>query len=227
LGNFFRKVWAVYSKDLRAELRTKDIFSAMFVFSLLATLVFAFALPGQLLDKNKVAEVAPGLLWVAYTFSGVLGLNRSFIVEKDRGSLEGLLLAPADRSAIYLGKMFSNLTFMLLVEALITPIFGLVFNYSVLQWLLLPVVLLGTLGFAEIGTLFAAMAVNTRAREVLLPVLFFSIMLPVIIAAANATSAVLANKPFEDISGQLQFIGIFDIIFLALPVLLFELVVEE
>ncbi|MEI7555603.1 heme exporter protein CcmB [Candidatus Chlorohelix sp.] len=227
MGNYLRKVWAVFAKDVRAELRTKDIFSAMFVFSLLATLVFAFALPGKLMEPKEVAGVAPGLLWVAYTFSGVLGLNRSFIVEKDRGSLEGLLLAPADRSAIYLGKMLSNLTFMVLVEILITPIFGVVFNYSMWNPLLIPVVLLGTLGFAEIGTLFAAMAVNTRAREVLLPVLFFSIMLPVIIAAANATTALLSNRPIEDIAGQLQFIAIFDIIFLALPVLLFELVVEE
>ena len=137
------------------------------------------------------------------------------------------MLAPADRSAIYLGKMLSNLTFMLVVEALITPIFGVMFNYSTINPLLLPLLLLGTLGFAEIGTLFAAMAVNTRAREVLLPVLFFSIMLPVIIAAANATGVILANKPFGDIIGQLQFITFFDLIFLALPVMLFELVMEE
>lgn len=227
MPGYLRKVWAVYAKDVRAELRTKDIFSAMFVFSLLTTLVFAFALPAKLLDPKEVGGIAPGLLWVAYTFSGVLGLNRSFIVEKDKGSLEGLLLAPADRGAIYLGKMLSNLTFMLLVETLITPIFGVLFNYSTFNVWLIPVVLLGTLGFAEIGTIFAAMAINTRAREVLLPVLFFPIMLPVIIAAANATTAVLANRPFDEVLGQLEFMAVFDVIFLVLPILLFELAVEE
>ncbi len=227
MADFLRKIWAVYAKDLRAELRTKDIFSAMLVFSLLSTLVFAFALPGKLIDAKDVGSLAPGLLWVSYTFSGVLGLNRSFIVEKDRGSLEGLLLAPADRGAIYLGKMLSNLTFMLVVEALITPVFGILFNYSTLKLALVPVILLGTLGFAEIGTIFAAMAVNTRAREVLLPVLFFPIILPVLIAAADATNAALADKPFGDLAGQLQFILIFDIIFLVLPSLLFELAMEE
>lgn len=243
MRRYFSRVWAVFAKDVRAEIRTKEIFSAMFVFSIMAVLVFAFAMPALLINQappvpKEIADqlgitqvtkqdVAPGLLWVAYVFSGVLGLNRSFIIEKDKGSLEGLLLAPADRSAIYLGKAFSNFLFMLIVELLVTPLFSAFFNYPALNIGLLPVILLGTIGFAEIGTLFAAMAVNTKAREVLLPVLFFSIMLPVIIAAANATAAVLANRPFDEISGQLQFIAVFDIIFFALPILLFELVVEE
>jgi len=224
LKSYLGKVWAVFSKDLRTELRTKEIFSAMAVFSLLVVLVFAFALPAKLQDSK---DVAPGLLWIAFIFAGVLGLNRSFIIEKDRGSLEGLLLAPLDRSAIFLGKVVGNFAFIVTVELLTIPVFSLLFNYSALNWGLIPVVVLGTLGFAEIGTLFAAMAVNTRAREVLLPVLFFPIMLPVVIAAVQATAAVLANRPFKEVSGQLQFIGFFDIIFFILPLLLFELVIEE
>ena len=224
MKSYLGKVWAVFSKDLRTELRTKEIFSAMAVFSLLVVLVFAFALPAKLQDSK---DVAPGLLWIAFIFAGVLGLNRSFIIEKDRGSLEGLLLAPLDRSAIFLGKVVGNFAFIVTVELLTIPVFSLLFNYSALNWGLIPVVVLGTLGFAEIGTLFAAMAVNTRAREVLLPVLFFPIMLPVVIAAVQATAAVLANRPFEEVSGQLQFIGFFDIIFFILPLLLFELVIEE
>jgi heme exporter protein B len=211
-------------KDVRTELRTKELFSAMFVFSLLVVIVFNFALPGKTIDA---ADVAPGLLWVAFTFAGVLGLNRSFIVEKDRGSLEGLLLTPVDRSAIFLGKVLGNFTFILVVEVLITPIFSLLFNYSVLNLGLVPVILLGTLGFAQIGTLFSAMAVNTKAREVLLPVIFFPIMLPVIIAAAQATTAILANRPWEEFGGQLQLIGLFDIAFMVIPVLVFEMVIEE
>lgn len=240
---YLSRVWAVFAKDVRTELRTKEIFSAMFVFSLMVVLVFAFAMPALLLNQSPPIppdiadqlgitqvtkkDVAPGLLWVAYTFSGVLGLNRSFIIEKDKGSLEGLLLAPADRSAIYVGKVFSNFLFILTVEVLITPIFSAFFNYPILNLALLPVILLGTFGFSAIGTIFAAMAVNTKAREVLLPVLFFSIVLPVIIAAANATAAILAERPSDEWLGQLQFIAIFDIIFFTLPILLFDLVVEE
>lgn len=224
MNSYFAKVGAVFAKDVRTELRTKELFSAMFVFSLLVVIVFNFALPGKTTDAK---DVAPGLLWVAFTFAGVLGLNRSFIIEKDRGSLEGLLLAPVDRSAIFLGKVLGNFTFMLIVEVVITPIFSLLFNYSVLNIGLVPVILLGTIGFAEIGTLFSAMAVNTKAREVLLPVLFFPIMLPVIIAAAQATTAILAERGFDEWGGQLQLIGVFDIAFAIVPVLVFEMVIEE
>jgi heme exporter protein B len=224
LKSYLYKVWAIFSKDVRTELRTKEILSAMAVFSLLMVLVFIFALPGKLQEPQ---DIVPGLLWVAFTFAGVLGLNRSFIIEKDRGSLEGLLLAPVDRSAIFLAKVLGNFAFITIVELLTLPLFSLLFNYSVFNWGLLPVLLMGTAGFAEVGTIFAAMAVNTRAREVLLPVLFFPVMLPVIIAAAQATTAVLAVRPFSEISGQLQLIGFFDLIFLVVPVLLFELVIEE
>ncbi len=222
--HYFRAVWTIFSKDVRTELRTKEIFSAMAVFSLLVVMVFAFALPGKLKEGG---DVAPGLLWVAFTFAGVLGLNRSFINEKDRGSLEGLLLAPVDRSAIFVGKALGNFAFITIVELLIAPLFSLLFNFSVLNLALLPVLVLGTIGFAEIGTLFAAMAVNTRAREVLLPVLFFPIMLPVIIAAVQSTAAILANRPFEEYGSALGLMFFFDCIFCAVPLLLFELVLEE
>lgn len=218
------KVGAVLAKDVRTEVRTKELFSAMFVFSLLVVIVFNFALPNKTLDAK---DVAPGLLWVAFTFAGVLGLNRSFIIEKDRGSLEGLLLAPVDRSAIFLGKVLGNFTFILVVEILVMPVFSLLFNYSVLNAGLVPVILLGTVGFAEIGTLFSAMAVNTKAREVLLPVLFFPIMLPVIIAAAQATVAILADRPFSEWGGQLQLMAVFDLAFMVVPILVFEMVIEE
>lgn len=224
MQKYLSKVGAVFAKDVRTELRTKELFSAMFVFSLLVVIVFNFALPGK---TTSPQDVAPGLLWVAFTFAGVLGLNRSFIIEKDRGSLEGLLLAPVDRSAIFLGKVLGNFAFILTVEVLITPVFSFLFNYSVLNVGLIPVILLGTIGFAEIGTLFAAMAVNTKAREVLLPVLFFPIMLPVIIAAAQATTAILASRPFDEVSGQLQLMAVFDLAFMVVPVLIFEMVIEE
>lgn len=222
--HYFKVVWAVYSKDVRTELRTKEVFSAMAVFTLLVVMVFAFALPGKLKEGG---DVAPGLLWVAFTFAGVLGLNRSFITEKDRGSLEGLLLAPSDRSAIFVGKALGNFSFIIVVELLIAPIFSLLFNFSVLNIGLLPVLLLGTIGFAEIGTLFAAMAVNTRAREVLLPVLFFPIMLPVIIAAAQTTAAILNNRPWDEFWAALGLMFFFDCIYFAIPLVLFDLVIEE
>jgi heme exporter protein B len=222
--SYGRAVWNIFLKDLRTELRTKEIFSAMAIFSLLVVMVFVFALPGKL---QTPGDVVPGLLWVAFTFAGVLGLNRSFINEKDRGSLEGLLLVPTDRGAIFLGKALGNFVFILIIELLTIPVFSLLFNYSLFRWELLPILFLGTLGFAEVGTLFAAMAVNTRAREVLLPVLLFPIMLPVLIAAAQSTAAVLANRPFEEFGSALGLMAFFDAIFLIVPILLFELVLEE
>ncbi|MCU0501307.1 MAG: heme exporter protein CcmB, partial [Anaerolineae bacterium] len=174
--SFWRAVAAIVWKDIRAELRTKDIFSSMVVFAVLSVLVFSFAFE---LRVPSMTMVVPGILWVAITFAGTLGLNRAFVIEQDKGSLAGLLLAPVDRSAIYFGKMFSILLFVLVVELFLLPLVMIFYNL----WLLTPanllVLLLGTYGFAAVGTVFSAIAVNTRAREVLLPVLLFPVLLPV------------------------------------------------
>jgi heme exporter protein B len=225
LGSYWRKVMAVVGKDVATELRTKEMFSAMFVFSLLIIFIFNFAFD---LRAENVQVLAPGVLWVAIAFAGMLGLSRSFIVERDRGVLDGLLLAPVDRSAIYLGKMIGNVLFISLVEIIILPFFIILFNQSVTA---LPplagVVILGSISFASVGTLFSAMAVHTRAREVLLPIMLFPVIIPAMLAAVRLTAAILDQIPFAEVSQWLALLGAFDVIFIAASFMLFEFVVEE
>jgi heme exporter protein B len=223
-GGYLRKVFAIVWKDVIGELRTREIFSAMFVFSLLAVLIFQFAFD---LRVDNVRQVAPGVLWVTIAFSGVLGLNRSFVLESDKGCLEGLLLTPVDRSAIYFGKMLGNLIFMLAVEAIILPIFVILFNLPMWMPGILLVVFLGTLGFAAVGTLFSAMAVNTRAREVMLPILLFPVVVPVLIAGVRMTGGFLDGTPLDEMRNWMQLLVGFDVIFLAVALMTFDYVVEE
>ncbi|NOZ72614.1 MAG: ABC transporter permease [Chloroflexi bacterium] len=224
MKRYLQVVWAVLWKDLRIEWRTKDIFTSMAVFAVLAILIFNFAFELRIPDKRMVV---PGVLWVSIAFSGVLGLGRAFITEKDKGSLAGLLLAPVDHSAIYLGKMISNLIFILIVEAFILPLITVFFNVSFVSLPLLLILFLGTLGFAAVGTIFSALAVNTRAREVLLPVLLFPVLLPVLIAGIRATIGFLEGDSLADHANWLKLIIFFDILFLAVAFLMFDYVVEE
>lgn len=222
--NFLRKVLAIVQKDIAVELRTKEMLSSMFVFALLVIVIFNFAFELRVEDVRKVT---PGVLWVTFTFAGMLGLNRSFVLEKDRGCLEGLLLCPVDRSAIYFGKMLGNFIFMTVVEAIILPIFSVLFNLSLLRPGLLLIVVLGTLGFAGVGTLFSAMAVHTRAREVMLPVLLFPVVVPAMIAAVKATGGILDGQIFSEMAHWLRLLVAFDVIFLAISFMTFDYVVEE
>ena len=221
---FLRKVLAIVHKDIIAELRTKEMFSSMFVFALLVIVIFNFAFE---LRVANVKQVAPGVLWVTFTFAGMLGLNRSFILEKDRGCLEGLLLAPVDRSAIYFGKMLGNLIFMLVVEAIVLPIFWVLFNPPLFSPALILIIVLGTLGFAGVGTLFSAIAVHTRAREVMLPILLFPIVVPLMIAAVKITGGLLDGQPLSEMRNSLNLLVGFDIIFLTVSYMTFDYVVEE
>jgi len=221
---FLRKVLVIVQKDVAVELRTKEMLSSMFVFSLLVIVIFSFAFE---LRVENVREVAPGVLWVTFIFAGMLGLSRSFVLEKDKGCLEGLLLCPVDRSAIYFGKMLGNVIFMTTVEAMILPIFSVLFNISLFQPVLLLIVVLGTLGFAGVGTLFSAMAVHTRSREVMLPVLLFPVVLPAMIAAVKATGGILDGQPVSEIAHWLRLLVVFDVVFFAISFMTFDYVVEE
>ncbi len=226
MTDFIQTVWMIVWKDVATEMRTKEMFSAMFIFSLLVIIVFNFAFdPGM----SYLKDVAPGILWVAITFAGTLGLNRSFINEQENGCIQGLMLAPIDRGAIYLGKFLGNLLFMFVIEAMIFPIFVIFFNLSVLTMLpqLILVALLATVGFATVGTLLAGMSASTKTREVLLPILFFPLVIPVIIAAVKATGRVLNGDPLMQFAGWLQLLAAFDIIFLVVCFLTFEYVIEE
>ena len=221
---FLRKVLAIVHKDIIAELRTKEMFSSMFVFALLVIVIFNFAFE---LRVANVKQVAPGVLWVTFTFAGMLGLNRSFILEKDKGCLEGLLLAPVDRSAIYFGKMLGNLIFMSVVEAIVLPIFWVLFNPPLFSPALILILVLGTLGFAGVGTLFSTIAVHTRAREVMLPILLFPIVVPLMIAAVKITGGLLDGQPLSEMRNWLNLLVGFDVIFLTVSYMTFDYVVEE
>ena len=216
------KVLAILWKDILSELRTRDIVVSVLVFALLVIVIFNFAF-----EPERVGQVASGVIWVALTFAGVLGLSRSFVLEKDKGCLEGLMLCPVDRDAIYFGKMLGNLIFILVVAVIVLPIFFILFNLPIFQPALVLIVVLATIGFASVGTLFSALAVNTKAREIMLPILFFPIIAPVIIAAVKATGLVLAGESWSSLSSWLQIMAAFDIIFLVVSSWVFEFIIEE
>jgi len=221
---FLDKVFIILWKDVISELRTRNIATSVLVFALLVIVIFNFAFEPGTEQKDLVA---PGILWVSFTFAGVLSLGRSFVPENEKGCLEGLMLCPVDRDVIYIGKMLSSLIFMLIVEAIVFPIFLMLFDLPLFMPKLGLIALLATVGFVSLGTLFSALAVNTRAREIMLPILFFPIVTPVIIAAIKASGLVIEGEPWSDISSWLLILAAFDVIFLVMSALVFEFVVEE
>ncbi len=222
--SLLRATLAIVRKDLSAELRSRELLSAMLVFSLLVILIFNFTLD---LDPVTRKDVTAGVLWSTFAFAGTLGLNRSMAVEKDRGSLDGLLLAPIDRSAIFFGKAISNLAFMLIVEAIVLPVYAVLYNENLFQPGLLLVILLGSVGYAAVGTLLASMAVHARTRDVLLPILLFPVILPVLLAAVKASNAFLADAPLAEIMPSLNILIGYDVIFIALSYMFFDEIVDE
>ncbi len=213
---------ALIWKDLQTERRTREIVLTTAVFAALALLIFVFAF--DLRVENRRA-VAPGMLWVTVTFATLLALGRTYVSEKDQGTLEYLLTTPVDRSLLYLARLLATLVFLLVADVLTLGLAGLFFDLPLLTPGLLATVFLGTLGFASVGTLFAAMAANTRAREVLLPVLLLPVSVPVVIASVQATAADLGGA-----AGDHPWLGLllaFDGLFLGLSALLFEHVLED
>ena len=226
LLSFLRALGAVVWKDLSAEMRSRELLSAMLVFALLVILIFNFALD---LDPKTRQEstITAGVLWVIFTFAGTLGLNRSMAVEKDRGCIDGLLLAPVDRSAIYFGKTIANLVFMLIVEIIVLPIYSLLYNVNLFQPGLLLVTLLGSVGYVAVGTLLATMAVQARTRDVLLPILLFPVVLPIVLGAVKASGGFLDGIEMAEIRPWLNLLVVYDIIFIAVAFMVFDFVVEE
>jgi heme exporter protein B len=224
--DLLKRAGAIWLKDLRLEWRTLDSISGMFFFSLLVLVIFNFTFDFTTLDFK---DLGPGVLWVTFTFAGILALSHSFVVEKDGECMQGLLLAPIDPGAIYLGKMLSNLTMMLGVEVILVPLSSLLFNYPIAGKLpqLAAVLGVSTLGFAGVGTLLGAMTSRTRRAEVLLPLLLFSICVPIIIAAVQTTKVVMRGSPLSDAREWFIISIAFDAIFVTASYLTFEFVVEE
>ncbi len=222
--SLFKATLAIVKKDLSAEFRSRELISAMLVFSLLVILIFNFALE---LDVKVRQSVTAGVLWTTFAFAGTLGLNRSMAVEKDRGCMDGLLLAPVDRSAIYFGKAISNLIFMLIVEAIVLPVYSMLYNVNLFQAGLLGVILLGSIGYTAVGTLLSAMAVQTRTRDVLLPILLFPVAVPVLLSSVKASGGLLAGAALPEILTPLNILIVYDIVFIAIAFMVFDYVVEE
>ena len=221
---FWRKVITIAWKDVLSEMRTKEAISSVLVFALLVIVIFSFAFSAS---QETMNLVAPGILWVTFAFAGILSLNRSFVLEKEEGCLEGLMVCPISREAIYMGKVLGSLLFMLIVEAIALPIFALLFNLDIISLQLITIIFLTTVGFAAVGTLFSALAVNTKAREMVLPILFLPIVAPIIISAVNATGLALSDGLWGSLASWIQIIVAFDVIFLVASYLIFAFVIEE
>ena len=214
----------VFWKDFLLEIRAKEVVTPIIVFAFLVLVTFNFAFEPS---PALLAVIAAGTLWVSFTFAGILGLNRMFALEKEKGGLDGLLLCPVSRDVLYIGKLLSSFVFMLTIEAVMLPVFSTIFNLPFFLPELWLLTVLATLGFAAVGTVFSAMAVNTRAREVLLPVLFFPVVVPVIIAAVESTGAIFRAEDWTEFSRWLQLTAAFDAVFLVAAAVLFQYVVQE
>lgn len=222
--SFLKTVLSIVRKDLRAELRSRELLSSMALFALLSILIFSFALE---LDRVARQEAISGVLWVTVVFASILGLNRSLAMERDQGNLEAMLIAPIDRAAIFFGKLVGNLIFALLVAAFLLPLMSIIYNIGLIQVWLLVVLVLGILGFSTVGTLLATMTVQTRARESLLPIVMMPIALPVILGAVRATTSILNEIPVEDWVAWPQILLVVDIVYLVVCFFLFEYVIED
>ena len=220
----WRAITTILWKDLKIELQTKEAFSASFVFSLMVLVIFNFTLD---LTTEEAMKMGAGFLWIAFAFGGVLALNRSFALERDENCVQGLQLIPVDRGGIYLGKCISNTISMLITEIILLPLFAVFFNIDITERLpyLLAVLVLGTVGFSSVGTLISAMAVHTRMREVILPILLLPITVPVLIAAVEATAYALGAD--TDPSFWMRLLVIYDVIFVTVSFLTFGHILQE
>ena len=223
---FFKKVWPIVWKDMISELRSKEVLISMCFFAFLVLIIFNFAF---YTGVGQARGVLSGMLWVAFIFSGLLGLNQTFGSEKDRGSLQGLLLCPVSRATIYVGKVTGNFIFMAIMEILILVLFAILFRVNLWGFLgpLLFIIFLGTLGFVFVGTIFSAMSVNAKSREILLSIILFPIVVPLIIASVKATEKILGGASLIELYGWLKILVAFDIVFFLISFWTFDFVLEE
>ena len=223
---YLNQIAAIVWKDFVTELKTRELLSAMFIFALLVILIFIFSIN---LSIVKASEVGPGILWVAFLFAGTIGLNRSFMLEKENGCLMGRMLVPADRTTIYFGKLISNLIFLSIMELFILPLFMIFFNIDLLSHLgpLLVVVFLGTLGFCALGTLLSSLSANLKTREIMLPILLYPLLIPIIIGAVRMTGQILDGTELADMMKWIGLTASFDIIYIGVSIMTIDHILEE
>lgn len=222
---YVRHAWIILWKDLATERRRKETLNALLFFSFLLLVLFEFAMGA---DRDRLRSALPGLLWLGFVLSGLLALGRSFLVERENDCWEGLLLTAGDKSAIYLGKLAGNLVMMGLVETMVLGLFAVFFNVDV--WGSLPelalIAALGTIGLAAMGTTFAAMTAQVRARELLFPVLLLPLQVPLLLGAVKATEAALGGEGLASVMHWLKLLAAADVIYVVAGLLTFEFILE-
>ena len=224
MNTVFRDIKTMVWKDIVAEVRNKDIVTSILTFAILILVIFNFALR---LTPQTILSLAPGILWITFIFSGILGLTRLFVLEQENNTIHGILLSPVSRENIYLSKVISTFIFISASELIIVPLFSILFNVPLFDFLIFGVILLTTIGFSSIGTFFSAIATNTKSREIMMPMLFVPIVVPIIIAAVISTGTLLEGGGWNDISKWVQLIVVFDILSLVFSMLAFEQTLQE
>ncbi len=226
MSDYLRVVWAIVAKDATVEWRTKTAFMSAVVFAVLVLSILYFAR-----DPTAVSslDVAPGALWVTFTFAAMVGLNRAFLLERENDAMDGMLLTPVPRTAIFVGKMTGNLLFVGFVELISVPLFVLFYNVSLAsRWPhLFAVTAMATVAFVAVGTLLSAMAVRTRFAELMLPILLLPFLIPPVVGAVQVTARILAGRPVSEMMGWLKLLAGFDIVFCVLAILLYEATLDE
>ena len=216
--------WVLVWKDLVQEWRSRDVLTSMFAFAVLSLFIFNYALELSPIDRT---EIAPGLIWVVMVFAGTLGLNRSFAAEQDQGSFEGLMMAVPELSVIYLAKMITNLLMMFGLAILVIPIYSLLYNQSLFDLRFFGILMLGAWGYSAAGTLISSMTVQTRMRDLLLPVLLFPLLLPVNMAVVKSGSAVIAVSAVPEFQSWINLLLVYDVIMTVVSIMVFEYVIRE
>jgi heme exporter protein B len=225
--SFVRSAFTILGKDMLLEMRGKESFSLMFFLSLLLLVIFQFALD---IDKDNIASLAPGILWVIFAFSGILGMGRTSMAERDEEAFLSIIFSPASEESFYVGKVLSNLVFLLLVEAFTLVCFAVLFDFERIVLLLprlLPSLLLGTVGFALIGTLFSFLTTTSKYGEVLLPFLFLPVVVPIVLGGVSSMAIVLEGRPLEETWKWVQILGVFDVLYFSISLLVFKHLIEE
>ena len=224
MKNWFKTVRTLVWKDLVQEWRSRDMLTAMLAFAVLALFIFNYAM--ELTPANR-AEVASGTLWVVILFAGTLGLNRSFTAEQDQGCFDGLVMAVPDLSAIYVAKAITNFLMMVFLTVLVIPLYSVLYNQSMFILSFFTVLLLGSWGYTAAGTLISGMTVQTRMRDLLLPILLFPLLMPVNMAVVKAAGGILAGLPASEITVWIRLLVVYDVIVSVVGVMVFEYVVQE
>ena len=220
--SFRSVVFAILRKDLQAEFRSRELFSIMLLFALISILVFSYALE---LDQTVREEVVSGVIWVTIAFASILGLNRSLAIEQENGTLDAVLLAPIDRSAIFVGKALGNFIFVAVVGLLLLPLITILYNIPLPVGTIILMLSLGILGFSTVGTILATITLQTRAKEALLPIVMLPFILPILLPAVSATSGMIKNTPGWE--SWLQVLLVVDIIYLVMSLAMYRYIVED